>query len=258
MQEEINAIIRAAPELVKHGTELVAALKLTEIAKAILGPATNEVAERIRDEVRLYRFGRQLSCIKKAEKMAQDAGFTPKAVPIKLLFPLLEGASLEEDESLQDMWSALLANASSENAVNLVRPSFPEILKIMTPDVAKLLNFTFDVAWEKAHPTPRPSRNYPGDSLEPDKPPSLIQELNTITLINLGTYRKLYERFEDANKNMLGQADDERRQNFAILMDELHRFQMWSMTQRESGDHYYLSALAAQFVTVCRSPKPKS
>jgi hypothetical protein len=48
-----NEIIKAAPKLLKHGAELVGALKLTEIAKAMLGPATGEFAERVRDEIRL-------------------------------------------------------------------------------------------------------------------------------------------------------------------------------------------------------------
>ena len=71
--------------------------------------------------------------------MAKDAGFTPKAVPIKLLFPLLEGASLEEDETLHDMWAALLANASSPEDSDKVRPGFIAMLKQMAPDEAALL-----------------------------------------------------------------------------------------------------------------------
>jgi hypothetical protein len=53
------------------------------------------------------RVGRQLDCIKKAEKMAKEAGFTPKAVPPKILFPLLDGASMEDNEELHTMWAAL-------------------------------------------------------------------------------------------------------------------------------------------------------
>ena len=78
--------------------------------------------------------------LKKAEKMATDAGFTPKAVPVKLLFPMLEGASLEENESLHDMWAALLANASSGGMKGKVRAGFISTLKQMEPDEAALLN----------------------------------------------------------------------------------------------------------------------
>jgi hypothetical protein len=134
-----NEIIKHAPELLKGGAAVAGALKFTDIIKAMLGPATVEIAERFRDEVRLYRFGRQLACLKKAEQMAKDAGFTPKAVPIKLLFPLLEGASLEEDEDLHTMWAALLANAASPTNAEQVRPGFVAILKQMAPDEVVLL-----------------------------------------------------------------------------------------------------------------------
>jgi len=142
-----NEIIKYAPELLKSGSELVktgaeiaGAFKFTEIIKAFLGDATGEVAERFKDTVRLYRYGRQLECLKKAEKMATEAGFTPKAVPIKLLFPLLEGASLEENEDLHTMWAALLANAASPHESEKVRPGFIAALEQMAPDEAFLLN----------------------------------------------------------------------------------------------------------------------
>jgi hypothetical protein len=55
-----NAILKHAPDLITGGAALAGALKFTDIIMAMLGPATAEVAERIHDEVRLYRFGRQL------------------------------------------------------------------------------------------------------------------------------------------------------------------------------------------------------
>jgi hypothetical protein len=144
-------IVRFGTEVLKHGPDAVKAfgavvgsVKFTEITKAMLGPAANEVAERIHDEVRLYRFGRQLEMLKKAEKMAKDAGFTPIAVPIKLLFPMLEGASLEENETLHDMWSALLANAASDIG-QIVRPGFIALLREMAPDEAQLLHTIFEL-----------------------------------------------------------------------------------------------------------------
>jgi hypothetical protein len=134
-----NEMVRHAPEILKGGAALAGAFKFTDVIKALLGPATGEVAERIRDEVRLYRFVRQFECLKKAEKMVTKAGFTPRAVPIKLLFPLLEGASLEENEDLHTMWAALLANASLPGKVEKVRPAYIAILKQMAPDEALLL-----------------------------------------------------------------------------------------------------------------------
>src|SRR5215471_8282009 len=88
-----NDLIHAAPAIAKGAAALGAAIPFTSIVKRMLGPAADEVAEQLALEVRRYRYGRQLKCLEKAERMAEDAGFTPKAVPIKLLFPLLEGAS---------------------------------------------------------------------------------------------------------------------------------------------------------------------
>jgi hypothetical protein len=140
-----NELIKAAPEIAKGAAALGAAIPFTGVVKRMLGPAADELAERWRDSVRLYRFGRQLECLKKAERMALEAGFTPQAVPIKLLFPLLEGASLEEDENLHDMWAALLSNAASPDNGNKVRPGFLATLTQMAPDEAAILNWMVEL-----------------------------------------------------------------------------------------------------------------
>jgi hypothetical protein len=113
----------------------------------MLGPAADELAEMWRDKIRLYRYGNQIGCIEKAEKMAQDAGFTPRAVPPKLLFPLLEGVSFEDDEDMHTMWAALLANAASPDNADKVRPGFIATLKQMSPDEASLLAWMHEQTW---------------------------------------------------------------------------------------------------------------
>src|SRR6266849_3468903 len=122
-------ITKHIPEVVSVAKVAAAAIPFTAIVKRMLGPAADELAEMWRDQVRMYRYERQLKCVQKAERMAEEAGFTPQAVPPKILFPLLEGASFEEDENLHDMWSALLANAASPDSAEKVRPGFIAILK---------------------------------------------------------------------------------------------------------------------------------
>src|ERR1035438_1132003 len=139
-----NELIKAAPEIAKGAGALAAAIPFTSIVKKMLGPAADELAEMWRDQVRLYRYERQLKCVEKAEKMAHDAGFTPQAVPPKILFPLLEGASFEEDENLHDMWAALLANASSPENSEKVRPGFLATLKQLAPAPELVLRWMLD------------------------------------------------------------------------------------------------------------------
>ncbi len=53
---------------------------------------------------------------------------------------IIRGVSLEDDEDLQTMWSALLANAASPESEK-VKPGFTAILNQMSPDEARLLRW---------------------------------------------------------------------------------------------------------------------
>jgi hypothetical protein len=106
----------------------------------------------------MYRYERQLKCVEKAEKMAQDAGFAPQAVPPKILFPLLEGASFEENEELHTMWAALLANAASPANCEKVRPGYIALLKQMSPDEAGTKSLPWSMHLEPTRRWPRKSR----------------------------------------------------------------------------------------------------
>lgn len=90
------------------------------------------------EKVRLYRFRNQVRMLGKAQSMMKEAGLDPHEVPLRVLLPLLEGASIEEEESLVDRWAALLANAAADGACR-VPPSFPKILgQLDSPDVVIL------------------------------------------------------------------------------------------------------------------------
>lgn len=148
-----NELIKAAPEVGK----IAGAIGFTDGVRRMLGPAADEVGEMLRDRVRLYRYERQIKLLDKFDRITQEAGFTPQAVPPKILFPLLEGASFEDNEDLHTMWASLLANAASPENATKVRPAFLDILKVMSPDEAWLLrwiceqdkpaNQPLDIAW---------------------------------------------------------------------------------------------------------------
>jgi hypothetical protein len=123
-----------ANELIKTTSEIAGALGLTEFGKRVIGPSLDEIGERLR--------GRVKRLFDKAEPMVVNAGITSvQAVPPKLLLPILEGASVEDDETLHDMWAALLANAASPENANKVRPGFLAVLMQMAPDEAAILNW---------------------------------------------------------------------------------------------------------------------
>src|ERR1051326_7098236 len=97
-----NEITKHLPESVNVANLAPANILFTAALKRMLGPAADELGEMSLDQARAYRYGRQMRLLQKVERLANEAGFAPQPVPLKILFPLLEGASLEDDEKLHD------------------------------------------------------------------------------------------------------------------------------------------------------------
>ena len=102
-----------------------------DLAKDFLGklisPAVEETGLLIKDQISSWRFKNQVKILNKAKDYCEKHNILPKQVSFKLICPLLEYASLEEEEKLQDKWSILISNLvdSEQNIENHV---FPYIL----------------------------------------------------------------------------------------------------------------------------------
>jgi hypothetical protein len=90
----------------------------------LMSPALEETGLMIKDQVAAIRFRNQIKLLNKTKAVCEKNNINPKAIPLKLLYPLLENASLEEDEILQDKWAILLSNLvdSEQNVENHVFP----------------------------------------------------------------------------------------------------------------------------------------
>ena len=124
-------------EIIKSG----AFDKLADIAHRLAGPLAEELGLLVADKVKLYRVKNWLSVVKKTEKILQEANLPPNAVPPRLFLPIREASSLENDDTLQDLWASLLASASEKS--DSLSPSFIETLKQLTPKEAKALEVLF-------------------------------------------------------------------------------------------------------------------
>lgn len=75
-----------------------------ELAKEFLGklvsPTVEEIGLLIADNVKFLRFKNQVRILLKAKDYVERRNIKLKAIPIKILVPLLDKASLEEDEDL--------------------------------------------------------------------------------------------------------------------------------------------------------------
>jgi Abortive infection alpha len=114
-----------------------------DLAKWILGPMSDELGHLGGEWIRSYRINRIASALGKAAKRLEAAGIRPNSVRPGLLFPILEGASFEDDEDLHDMWANLLANAANPD-VNEIRTAYVEILKQLSRHDVEFLNRVYE------------------------------------------------------------------------------------------------------------------
>lgn len=87
-------------------------------------PSIEETGLLIKEQVTFFKFKNQVKILNKAQEYCLKNNISPKSISLKLLCPLLDNASLEEDEYLQDKWAVLLSNMvdSEQNIENHVFP----------------------------------------------------------------------------------------------------------------------------------------
>jgi hypothetical protein len=66
----------------------------------LTGPAVEEYGLMWQDSVKMRRTKRLVSGLVKTKKMLEESGVEANVVPDKLLLPIFEGMSMEDDESL--------------------------------------------------------------------------------------------------------------------------------------------------------------
>lgn len=104
----------------------------------IFGPAAKEVGEGLADWVRARRFNNQAKILGKVQEKIKDEGIDPRQVNLKVLVPLLDGISLEEDPELQTLWENLTLNYVDPNVV-MQSTVYPEILRQMSSEDVRIL-----------------------------------------------------------------------------------------------------------------------
>jgi hypothetical protein len=116
-----------------------------------------------------------------------------KTIPLKNAVPLLEYATLEEDDNLQDMWARLLVNGTSESTGINIERSFIEILAQISPLEAQILQAIYALPFDKTRNTGVATENLPEfATVVEDKPenkpkePSQEVKLALANLVRIG------------------------------------------------------------------------
>jgi hypothetical protein len=82
-----------------------------------------------------------------------NIGLKADEVPLRVLMPALEHASVEEDPSMQERWSNLLANAADPRHEIEITQTYSAILAELTPVQAKMLDAVYRNAAGRCHGT---------------------------------------------------------------------------------------------------------
>ncbi|WP_162559899.1 hypothetical protein [Methylobacterium radiodurans] len=87
------------------------------IARFIEGPFAI-ASDIVQDRLRYARWERQQRLMVRAKEFLQEAGLTEpsRRLALNIAVPLLEAASLEENDELQDTWAKILVNAANADS----------------------------------------------------------------------------------------------------------------------------------------------
>lgn len=145
-----NETAKAAQEIAKAtGKAIDLAEKAGGFIGKIVGDAVVEVGGAIHDWAKFFRYKNLLRLQDKVEDIHSARKLQGKIIPIPPRFavPLLQAASQEDDNSIQDMWAGLIANATDPEKHLEPKKIFIEILSSLEPLDANILQYLAGQGW---------------------------------------------------------------------------------------------------------------
>lgn len=123
-----------------HGSITIVVIKKAgDLLNRICGPTVDELGQVVR-QWSAPKLRNLFNVAAKAQESLDTANIEPQQVKMTLLQPIIINSSLEDDETLQERWAALLANAASGASDTPVLNSFPDILRQLSAIEARLLD----------------------------------------------------------------------------------------------------------------------
>ena len=119
-----------------------AAKAAKEYLDKLVTPGLEQTGGIIGDTVAYWRFKNKVNLVLKAKAFLEAKGIEPCRVLPKVVAPLLEAGSLEEENDMKDRWATLLASAATDP--NKVPPAFPRILSEISSKEARIMEWMTD------------------------------------------------------------------------------------------------------------------
>lgn len=197
---------------------------LTAVLGKIVSPSADAIGQGIAVSLQAWAKRRAelaSGTVIGAAKLLYEAKIEPQPVPGRLLMPILEHASLEEDEQLQRKWAALLANAASpQSPDHLILPAYAEILRQLTPVHARFMDYM----------KPKRDSSAELEDYRKGKMDDEIKEEGRIGVIGL---------------------------DYELVANDLHRLQLIEPVAYGSGyGGVRITQLGRSFIDACTPPRP--
>lgn len=215
----------------------------------LLGPGAEELGLVIAERARIYRLKNTFYLFKKAQELAQEAGFEPKQVNLKTLLPLIEGASLEDDVDLATKWASLLANAADPTESKTIKPIYSDILRQLTPQDAKVLDILLLHTNEMLQTR---SDLFPVNSPKEKKRRAIESLLSLYSLRNTGGKLSEIADFESIVDNLLRQRlliEAPQQQGKGAVFTAISNM-------RPMHNRLFFSSMGYDFMLACTPPTP--
>lgn len=141
MSDQMSEVAKAAAESAKFGTKaLDVAEKMSSFIARVFREPLDQASGIIGDKLKFIRWKRQVRMADEVQSILTARKVTDtNQIPLKLAIPLIEGASIEESDELQDLWNNLIANSMDPKRKTTTQMSYIDILKSLTPTDAKFL-----------------------------------------------------------------------------------------------------------------------
>ncbi len=128
--------------------------KVLDFISKVGGEPAEQAGGMLADRIVVSRWLKRVDYVDRVNKVIQERGLgQPKVVAPKFVLPMIERASLEDDEDLQKRWVDMLANAMDPQSNISLQTSFVEILNGLTSLDVRFLDLAFQ-AIEQQHITP--------------------------------------------------------------------------------------------------------
>ncbi len=118
--------------------------KSEAVLKTLFAQSFEEAGQLIADQVRLRRLKNQVKIFLRAQDILKKNGISPQRVSLKVLAPLIEYSSYEEEENLQEKWSYLTAHILEDNSDVIFQQNCITILNRLSNEDAKLIDNLYD------------------------------------------------------------------------------------------------------------------